>query len=331
MPALISIITCTRNPAPDLFRRVLVAMEALVIPAGHEIEYLIIDSGSDHPLADRAEEQLFLATLPWSRVVRAEAPGLSTARRLGLRETRGDLIVWFDDDNVPAPDYLLHVVRTAAAHPGVTVWGAGTIRVEFTESVPQWVDPDMRPFFQERAHGRDEFGTAQHWAPYFPVGSGLVTRRSAAERWADATARGAYTLTGRNGSQLSSGDDAQIIFGAVAAGESVGVVAAQRLTHLIPTTRCTVAYLMRLEFALSASLRVARAECFPADAAARSFRGLGPAAAARASFAAYRAHGTRVARFEAARRLGALSGTLQTANRPEPWWLRAAIAALRAR
>ena len=37
--------------------------------------------------------------------------------------------------------------------------------------------------------------------------------------------------------------------------------------------------------------------------------------------------GPRFARFELARRLGALAGTLQTMNRPEPVWLRAAIGA----
>jgi glycosyltransferase involved in cell wall biosynthesis len=330
MPSL-SIITCTRNPDPDALRRVLVAVEALRVPGGHDREYLLVDSASDHPLADRAEERLFVGREPWARVVRCDEPGLSVARRFGIAESRGDLLVWFDDDNVPEPDYLETVVRTAAAQPDVTVWGAGTIAVEFTGPVPHWVERTMRPFFQERAHGHDEFGRATSWAPYFPVGSGLVTRRGAAARWAEASATGRYSLTGRRGAELAAGDDAQIIFGAVAAGERVGVVARQALRHLIPPARCTGEYLARMEFGISASLRIARAECFP-EAQGAERDGLSLVDAARAALRTLPAHGVidgpRHARLELARRLGAISGAHRSEGRPEPEWLRAAIGML---
>ena len=334
MPTL-SLITCTRNPDPDSLRRVLVAIEALHVPEGWTREFILVDSASENPLAERAEEKLYTSREPWARIVRATEPGLSTARRLGLTESKGDLLVWFDDDNEPAPDYLEQAVRFAESYPEVTVWGAGTIVVEFTSAVAPWVERVMRPFFQERAHWRDEFGSSKGWAPYFPVGSGLVTRRGAIERWAAAHAAQRYSLTGRKGARLSAGDDAQIIFGAVAAGEQVGVAALQRLTHLIPAFRCESAYLARLEFGLSESLRVARAECFPDDPAVRRMDDLGMLEAVRAALVSVRSHGVvdgpRFARFELARRLGALSGTLQTLNRPEPVWLRAAIGALRLR
>ena len=328
----ISILTCTRNPNPATLQRVMEGIEALRIPESWDRECILVDSASEHPLAERTEEQLHLIRAPWARLVRATESGLSIARRLGLRESKGELLVWFDDDNVPAPDYLEQVVRFSAAYPQVSVWGAGTIAVEFTDKVPRWVEHDMPPFFQEREHGRDEVGSSRAWAPYFPVGSGLVTRRAAMERWAAATEAGRYTLTGRDGARLSAGDDAQIIFGAIAASEQVGVAAGQRLAHLIPAFRCTTEYLARLEFGLSASLRVARAECFPDDPAGRRTDDLSLVDAVRAALVALRSHGRsdgpRFARLELARRLGALAGTLQTMNRPEPVWLRAAIGVL---
>jgi glycosyltransferase involved in cell wall biosynthesis len=334
MPA-ITIITCTRNPDPDALRRVLVGIEALRVPDGWTREFILVDSASTHPLAERAEEKLYTSREPWARIVRCDEPGLSLARRAGIAAAAGDLLVWFDDDNVPEPDYLLHVARVAAAHPEVTVWGAGTIVVEYTGRVPHWIERDMRPFFQERAHGRDEFGRATTWMPYFPVGSGLVTRRGAAERWAEGAASGRYSLTGRRGDALAAGDDAQIIFGAVAAGEQVGVVARQALLHLIPPERCTGEYLARMEFGISASLRIARAECFPEEAARERAEGhadLSLIAAARAALKALPAHGVvdgpRHARLEVARRLGALAGACASEGRPEPEWLRAAVAML---
>ena len=57
----VTIVTCTRDPHPDLLRRVLVAVEALRVPEGWAREYLLVDSASAHPLAGRAEERLFVA------------------------------------------------------------------------------------------------------------------------------------------------------------------------------------------------------------------------------------------------------------------------------
>jgi len=328
----ISVLTCTRNPDAAALTRVLTGIESLRIPAGWSREYLLIDSASTPPLGGRTDVVAFIKRNEWTSVVRCDEPGLSVARRAGIAAAKGDVLVWFDDDNVPARDYLEHVASTAASHPHVSVWGAGTITVEFTGPVAPWVERTMRPFFQERAHANDEFGRSNGWVSFFPVGSGLVTRRGAAARWAESSASGRYTLTGRRGTALSAGDDAQIIFGAVAAGESVGVVARQSLTHLIPPSRCTSDYLARMEFGISASLRIARAECFPAEAGVHDADDLSMIDATRAALAALPAHGMidgpRHARLELARRLGALSGSLTTQHRPEPLWLRAAIQVL---
>lgn len=314
MPAPLTIVTCSKDPREDLLARVMAGVAALAVPAGETVEYLLIDSASTPPLASRAAVRSFLTAHPWARVVRADEPGLAAARRLAVREGKGDLFVWFDDDNVPAPDYLERVVGTSRAHPEVSVWGAGRIAVEFVGAVPDWVERGHRTTFQERAHPSDEFGGSRVWAPFFPVGSGMVTRRGAIARWAEAGASGRYSLTGRIRGSLASGDDAQIIFGAVAAGEAVGVCATQSLTHLIPAARCTLPNLARLEYALAASVRVARAECFPDDASPRSLDGLGVARAARAVLARLVRAGWREAVCEGARRLGARHGARRAAR-----------------
>lgn len=308
MPTPLTLITCTRNPRADLLARVLSGIAALRVPAGESIEYLLIDSKSAPPLSDRADVRSFLAAHPWARVARCDEPGLAAARRRGASESRGELLVWFDDDNVPASDYLEHVLSTARAHPEVGVWGAGRIRVEFVDAVPSWVEQSQRATFQERAHGRDEFGSSRGWEPFFPVGSGIVTRRAAIERWAAAGRSGRYTLTGRSGASTASGDDAQIIFGAIAAGESVGVAASQSLTHLIPASRCTLRNLTRLEYDLACSVRVARSECFPDDPSPSSLVDLGWWRSTRAVVSRLRRDGVREAVLESARRLGARRG-----------------------
>lgn len=325
----LSLVTCTRNPDPPRLSRVLGALEALRVPTGWAREFVVVDSASDSPVASVEPLQSFLARNTWARAVRTELPGLAAARRVALGIATGDPIIWVDDDNVLDAGYLEAVVAVATAHPAVMVWGAGSIHVEFPDGAPAWVDRTQRATFQERASAQDAFGRSTKWEPYFPVGSGLATRRAAVDRWLAEMIAGRASLTGRRGTSLSSGDDAQIIFGAIAAGGEVGVAAGQRLVHLIPRARTSLGYLMRLEFALAESLRVARAECLPVLADARE--PLAEAARARVlrrAVSAARRAGARDGLLNLARALGAASGILKTHDRAEPGWLRAAVSML---
>jgi GT2 family glycosyltransferase len=319
--ATVSLVTCTHNPSAALFSRTVVAVASLVPPPGCDVEFVVVDNASAPPLKERLAEFPAFTRMPGARIVSEPAPGLSAARRRGVRETRGDLIVWFDDDLVPAPDYLAKALAVANANRDVEVFGAGTIDVEFTDPVPAWVDSDMRAFFQQRRHERAEFGTPHSWVSYCPFGSGLVTRRVAAQRWSDAVDRGAFTLTGRSGGKLTSGDDAQLIFSAVSAGGRIGVTPDLRLTHLIPGRRCTEAYIERMEFGLSAGLRVALAECFPGENRPADEDLVSFFETLRRTMAMARAHGLRQARFDLARQLGAMSGAVQVNKRAAPLWL----------
>lgn len=328
----LSLVTCTRNPDPERLARVLGAVEALRVPVGWEREYLVVDSASDHPLAVGDPLGSFCARNVWARVLRTELPGLAAARRAALGVVTGDPIVWIDDDNVLDAGYLEGAVEVADSRPGVSVWGAGVITVEFTGGAPAWVERTQRAAFQERTTSADAFGISTRWEAYFPVGSGLVTRRAAMDRWLAEVVAGRASLTGRRGASLSSGDDAQIIFGAVAAGAQVGVASAMRLTHLIPWPRTRLRHLTRLEFAIAESLRVARAECFPSSIDVREPLAMASRTRVLRSAASAAKHGgPRAGLIALARALGAASGVLRTHDRPEPGWLRAAVSALRLR
>ncbi len=50
-------------------------------------------------------------------VVNDGTPGLTFARNVGIEYARGELVAFFDDDAVAAPDWAEHLVETFAAHP----------------------------------------------------------------------------------------------------------------------------------------------------------------------------------------------------------------------
>jgi glycosyltransferase involved in cell wall biosynthesis len=65
-------------------------------------EYLIIDNNSQPSLAENVD----LGWHPYARVVREEQLGLTAARLRGIKESTAALLVFVDDDNVLAADFL---------------------------------------------------------------------------------------------------------------------------------------------------------------------------------------------------------------------------------
>src|SRR5262245_10819771 len=92
---LASVITCARNSRRDYFQRMLDGLASQTLPVA-QWEYLLIDNASATPLA----EQFDLSWHPRIRTLTESKLGLTPARLHGIREARGELLVFVDDDNV---------------------------------------------------------------------------------------------------------------------------------------------------------------------------------------------------------------------------------------
>src|SRR6266487_2314818 len=98
---MISVIICTHNPRPDYLLRVLDALKAQTLPT-EQFELLLIDNASTEPLASTWD----LSWHPCSRIIRENDVGLTSARLRGIRESLASMLIFVDDDNVLAKDYL---------------------------------------------------------------------------------------------------------------------------------------------------------------------------------------------------------------------------------
>jgi glycosyltransferase involved in cell wall biosynthesis len=74
---------------------------------------------------------LDLSWHPHALLFREEKLGLASARLRGMQEARADLMVFVDDDNVLATNYLSEAIRIKRDWPILGVWGSGTIVPEF--------------------------------------------------------------------------------------------------------------------------------------------------------------------------------------------------------
>ena len=138
MQASVSVILCTHNPRPDYLSRVLASLRGQSLPA-EQWEFLLVDNASERPLAEMWD----ISWHPRGIHIRENELGVTAARLRGLRESSGELLVFVDDDNVLAPDFLVQAMATCARCPIVGVFGAGILEPEFEVQPPAELGPHL--------------------------------------------------------------------------------------------------------------------------------------------------------------------------------------------
>lgn len=226
-------------------------------------EVIVVDNCSLVPLYKLAYVSDFLDGGYCRRIlVREERPGLTFARLAGLRHSRGDLIVFFDDDNIPNCDYLERAERLIGDYPTVAVWGPGKVVVEWEDGVASWKH-GYAVVFQAKDYAEEKFGCVVNWADYYPPGTGMVAKRTVMETYVRGVQAGALTAVDRAAGRMSSAGDAQIVWTAVKMGLCAGVSPKLRLVHFTSRRKATLGYMTRLSFGVMASGQLAFAESFP--------------------------------------------------------------------
>src|SRR4030095_14570064 len=236
----LSVIICTHNPRPDYLGRVLEALKAQTL-SKDQWELLLIEKAPDEPIADRVD----LSWQPDARHIRVDAIGLTHARIRGIHESKGDLVLFVDDDNVLDKDYLEQAVQVAAEYKQIGAFG-GSIRGEFEVSQPVWETPFI-PGLAVDELDRDYQSNIAGWSRATPYGAGMCVRRSVAEAYAFATEMHPLrNLLDRTGITIASGGDSDLAWTAVDLGMGTGRFTSLRLTHLIPKRRLTEDYIIKL-------------------------------------------------------------------------------------
>jgi glycosyltransferase involved in cell wall biosynthesis len=240
MSVEVSVVVCTHNPRIDYIERVLAGLRGQTLPYSRW-EMLVVDNASKEPVAERCD----LSWHPKGRHIVEPTLGLTAARLRGIAEASSELIVFVDDDNVLAPDYLEQAVRVADRYPFLGVWGGSAI-AEFETEPESWARPYL-PFLALRECVRDDWANLLSHNESRPNGAGMCLRRSVAEGYAFRVRNDArHVLLDRRGVDLLACGDSAIDYAACEMGLGTGSIKALRLTHLIPSVRLTKEYFLRL-------------------------------------------------------------------------------------
>lgn len=258
-----SIIICSYNPDDRLLKRCLAAVQLLLVD-NFKAEVILVDNNSDVPLDTLLYVSEFLNQMPYSRLINVKIQGLNYARMAGIQESKGNYVVFFDDDNEPDARYLQGLHRLHQDYDHVAAWGPGNVEVDFTDGImDSGIEAYAREAFQERYETHITYANQRTWQACYPFGTGLCLNKSYLKEYISLVEQGRFSLSDRKGNQLSSGGDTQMVLYCISKGVAAGVSPDLKLTHMVPGKRTTFEYLKRLTYGTSVCYSTCMLEVFP--------------------------------------------------------------------
>lgn len=257
-----SIVICTYNPDERILRRCMDAVTKLDT-VGISIEVLLVDNNSIIPVAGFTYIKEYIEKIPSLKTILVKEQGVKYARMAAIEQAKGKYIVYFDYDNEPAPDYLQELKKLNKDYPNVAAWGPGNVWVDFIDGIDKRIEDYARTAFQEKHDTEIMFDNKPEWQSCYPFGTGLCTNAFLLKEYTELAKQGHFTLSGRKGNRLSSGEDTQMVMLCISKGFSAGVSPALKIRHIIPGSRANYLYLQRLAYGTGVCYESCLLQVFP--------------------------------------------------------------------
>jgi glycosyltransferase involved in cell wall biosynthesis len=235
----VSVIICCYNSVT----RLLPTLEHLAAQKDildDQMEIIVIDNNSNDNTAEFAKETWQNLGGKFSiRVILESKPGLSFARKKGVKESKNELIIFCDDDNWLHPEYVNNV-RKLLINENIGLLGGIGIPV-FEKNEPSWFKEYGR-YFAVGAQGSCTENISNKKGCIY--GAGMAFRKKV---WAHLYSSGFQSnLTDRKGKELSSGGDTEISYALRLLGYELWYCNDLSFFHLMPESRMSDDYLHKL-------------------------------------------------------------------------------------
>lgn len=233
---MLTVIICTYN-REKYIGNLLEALAKNDLPKS-EYEIVLVDNNCTDHTHDIC--QTFAATHPdvqFRYVVETEQ-GLSAARNKGIREAKGDILVYVDDDALVDSDYLRIYAEHFATHPN-TMAAGGPIEPMYETAAPDW----MTPYTKALLTGWLNYGNKVRTFPQgrFPGGGNAAYRKEVFDKV------GLFnTALGRKGNGLMGSEEKDIFDKMHTLGMQVLYLPTPVLHHIIPQTKLEKPYFDKL-------------------------------------------------------------------------------------
>lgn len=174
--------------------------------------------------------------------------GLSAARNKGIKEAKGDIIIYVDDDALVDSDYIRIYAEHFATHPE-TMAAGGPIEPLYETSEPAWMSPYTKALLTAWMNYGDK--VREYPKGRYPGGGNAAYRKVVFDKV------GLFnTELGRKGNLLLASEEKDIFDKMRALGMQVLYLPTPVLHHIIPQTKLEEDYFNRLTLQIGRSERM---------------------------------------------------------------------------
>jgi glycosyltransferase involved in cell wall biosynthesis len=174
--------------------------------------------------------------------------GLSYARNRGIKESRGETLLFLDDDSYIQQDYLKNLQRQLNDHPEADAFGGKINPIFESGEAPKWLSKWNYSWVSAIDMG-DE--VCQFEGKAFPIGANMGIRKATIEK------TGAFnTQLGRSKKNLMGGEEKDLFERIRQQGGNIYYFPDVVVQHVIPPSRTTYEYVKRLGEGVGMSERI---------------------------------------------------------------------------
>lgn len=233
-----TVIICTFNRSNSL-RNTLRSLEKLILPDDWLWELLIVDNNSCDDTREVVEDFCSESKLN-IRYVFEKRQGLSNARNRGIKESKGNIIAFSDDDMEFEPNWLFQLITTFDKFDCICV--AGKIIPKWPRKKPPWFI-EKGPYAMAAFDGRFDLGNKAQEISIAPFGGNMAYRKTAFDQY------GVFRSDlGRSGKSLMANEETELCRRLLEAGEKIVYSPKAIVHHFLDSMHETKSYYLTRTF-----------------------------------------------------------------------------------
>lgn len=229
----ISVVICTYNRAHSLGK----TLESVVVqsvPADIEWEIIVVDNNSTDQTREIVEG--FQSRYPGRMRYAFEArQGVSNARNTGVREARGEIVAFIDDDETADSNWLQSL--TANLFSGEWAGVGGKVQPQWSGPRPNWIL--CKSTFLDGPLAMFDYGAEAMQLSDPPFGANMAFRKEMLNKYGEFR-----TDLGRVGKELLSGEDTEFGRRLIAGGERLRYEPSAITLHPVEKSRASRKYFL---------------------------------------------------------------------------------------
>lgn len=233
---MLSVIICTYNREKFLYDA-LCHVAKNDFPVG-DFEIVLINNNSTDNTAGECER--FTTDFPdvQFRYFVETKQGLSHARNRGIEESRGDILIFLDDDSFVKPDYLSNLQKQMNQYSDAMAFGGKITPLFESGEAPQWLCKWTYSWVSAIDKGEK---VMLFEGNSFPIGANMGFRKSCLEQCGNFN-----TELGRSKKNLMAGEEKDLFNRLKERSFPIYYFPDIQVEHVIPPQRTTQDYIVRM-------------------------------------------------------------------------------------